>query len=162
MSKNEDFLLNIFCKNQILFETQKPVPITDYPWKTERSRTPPKSDFYLPEYNLYIEVKGFMTIEAMSKMKFLSKQKLNYYIFQCTEFEWNPFLCNNITGNDKSIKNNKSKSVQLQININEQISELCCKNKNYLNNISQVTEVRLDDFIRTKVNQFISWNGNWV
>lgn len=162
MSKSEDLLANIFTSNKIVFKTQIPVPIIDYPWKTKKSRTSPKCDFFIPEYNLYIEVKGFMTIEAMAKMKYLSKQKFNYYIFQCTESDWDPFIGNLVTHNNRNSKDFKNKTTQLKINISEQIIELCSNNKKYLSNISTITESRLDDFIMKKVNQYVNWNGVWI
>ena len=161
MSKNEDYLENAFTKHGIQFEKQVAIKIDDYPWKTDRSRTNPKSDFYLPKYELYIEVKGFMTIEAISKMAFLSKQKVRYYIYQCTEYEWNPFIGNQNTNKDENIKYGKSKSKQLEININEQINELCDHNEQFFENISVATLSRLKDFIQKKVDQYQEWNGKW-
>ena len=53
-------------------------------------------DFLLKRHNLYIEVKGYMTLYAINKMKYLERL-LNgsgrwYYIFQATEESWmHPF-----------------------------------------------------------------------
>ena len=106
MSKLEDKIIAALQEKDIKLELQKPVPINEYPWKTKRSKTSPKSDIYLVDFDLYIEVKGFMTIEAMSKLAYLSNQNFKYYIFQGTEFEWNPVLETSLTAqkDDKESK----------------------------------------------------------
>ena len=161
MSKLEDRIEKSFIENGISYEKQKPIIITDYPWKTNRSRSSPKVDFYLPENNLYIEIKGFMTMEAMSKMSFLARQCCNYYIFQGTEYEWNPFIENDTPIKSKEFKGTLSNSKQLELNISEQINEICTNTRDYFDNISSKTLLRFQDFIRKKIDQYEKWNGVW-
>ena len=122
MSKIEQHIISELAKHNINMEFQKPVPIDDYPWKTSLSRSAPKCDIYLVDYDLYIEVKGFMTIEAMSKLAFLSNQSYKYYIFHATEFDWNPYLDSNIDNAMPSIFISKAQT--MRDNISHQINEL--------------------------------------
>ena len=158
MSKLEDNIKSELDKNNIDYQTQIPVPISTWPWKTSRSRTSPKCDIFLPNCNVYIEVKGFMTMEAISKLAFLSQRDFKYYIFQGTEYEWNPSIQSPI-----NYVQNGSNSKILNDNIKHQINELCiiCQNNEFMNNISRISIERLRDFISTKINQYASWNGNW-
>ena len=65
MSILENDIEKVFIDHSVIYEKQKRIPIVSYPWKIKENALGPKSDFYLPKIDLYIEVKGFMTIEAM-------------------------------------------------------------------------------------------------
>ncbi len=160
MSKLEQKIQDELARNGIFFETQKPVPIDNYPWQTNRSRTSPKCDIYLIDFDLYIEVKGFMTYQAVSKLSYLSRQNFKYYIFQGTEPQWNPTIDTFLDFADIS-KNNESKKIRF--NINHQIQELInLKSKDeFLNNISQITLKRLKNYIEIKIEEYKTWNGEW-
>lgn len=155
MSILEENIKSKLAEKNINFVSQKPVPISSWPWKTPRSRTSPKCDIFLPDCGVYIEVKGFMTMEAISKLAFLSQRKFKYYIFQGTEYEWNPSIQSPISYSQKG-------SI-LKDNIQHQIDELCiiCQDKNFLNSISSISYERLQDFIGKKITQYKSWNGKW-
>ena len=163
MSKLENRIKDFLINNNIDFEEQKPVPIDDYPWKTNQSITSPKTDLYLPKYDLYIEIKGFMTFQAVSKLSFLSRQNFRYYIFQGTEQQWNPFIDTFLDNNNVnyfSLSNGK----QLECNIKHQLSELSNlinANQNFINDISMITLKRLKNYIDLKINEYITWNGAW-
>ena len=46
-----------------------------------------KVDFFLPKQNLYVEVKGFMTLYAINTLRFyLEHSPLNFMLLQMTEF----------------------------------------------------------------------------
>jgi len=92
MSKLEQKIQDELRRNGINFQVQIPVPIDKYPWQTSRSKTSPKCDIYINEFDLYIEVKGFMTYNAVSKLSYLTRQNFKYYIFQGTESQWNPTI----------------------------------------------------------------------
>jgi len=160
MSKLELKIQDALLRNGINFETQKPVPIDNYPWKTSRSASSPKCDIYLTEFDLYIEVKGFMTYQAVSKLSYLSRQHFNYYIFQGTETQWNPTIDTYL--NISKIEVNQESKI-LNFNINHQIQELINlkSNTKFLDNISQTTLKRLKDYINIKINEYKSWNGEW-
>jgi hypothetical protein len=109
--------------------------------------------------DLYIEIKGFMTYQAVSKLSFLSRQNFRYYIFQGTESQWNPyidtFLVNNIE---------VTNPIQVERNIKHQLSELAhldYSHQDFLNGISMVTLKRLKMYIDVKIKEYISWNGAW-
>ncbi|MFC2110815.1 hypothetical protein ACFLQ5_00025 [Bacteroidota bacterium] len=99
-----------------------------------------------------------MTMEAMSKLAFLSNQSFKYYIFQGTEYDWNPFL---ETWNNKSYEYFNSKQKKLNQNIEQQISELLRMNAKSLLKTSEINYLRLQDFIQKKINQYIAWNKKW-
>ena len=160
MSKLEQKIQDELLRNGINFEIQKPVPIDNYPWQTSRSMTSPKCDIYLTDLDLYIEVKGFMTYRAVSKLSFLSRQSFNYYIFQGTEPQWNPTIDTYLKF-DK-IANDKEARI-LNFNINHQLQELINlkSNSKFLDNISQTTLKRLKNYIDIKIDEYKSWNGEW-
>jgi hypothetical protein len=161
MSKLEERIQNELKINTINYEIQKHVPLENYPWKTSRSITSTKCDIYLNDFDLYIEVKGFMTYEAVSKLSFLSRQEFKYYIFQGTESEWNPFIDTNISTLNKSenLKTNK----RLESNIKHQLEEIINlkKDSDFYKNISIITLSRLKHYISVKIAEYKKWNGEW-
>lgn len=161
MSKLEERIQNELKLNKINFETHKPVPLDNYPWKTNRSMTSPKCDIYLTDFDIYIEVKGFMTYQAVSKLSYLSKQDFKYYIFQGTEFEWNPFIDTNITTYNESI--NLKNSAKLENNIKHQLDELINlkQDSDFYKKISTITLSRLKHYISVKISEYQNWNGEW-
>lgn len=160
MSKLEQEIQDKLTLNGIKFEIHKPVPIENYPWQTGRSKTSPKCDIYLTEFDLYIEVKGFMTYRAVSKLSYLSRQKFKYYIFQGTESQWNPTLKSFIQIDEFE---NQSESKKLVSNIDFQIRELINlkDNHDFLETISAVSLARLKNYIEIKIEEYKSWNGEW-
>lgn len=160
MSKLEFKIQDELTKHGINFETQKPVPLEIYPWQTSRSITPPKCDIYLNDFDLYIEIKGFMTFRAVSKLSYLSRQDFKYYIFQGTEPQWNPTIRTFLKPSDLS--ENKGKMLLDSI-INHQIQELINlrTNPDFLNNVSQISLARLKNYIETKIDEYKIWNGEW-
>jgi hypothetical protein len=163
MSKLENRIKNILTINNIDFEEQRPVPLDEYPWKTKQSKTSPKSDLYLPQFDLYVEIKGFMTFQAVSKLSFLSRQNFRYYIFQGTETQWNPYIESYLINYIKKTTS-ISNGIQLENNIKHQLSELINLNNadhSFLNNISGITLRRLKSYIDLKINEYVTWNGEW-
>jgi ferritin len=161
MSKLEQRIQNELSSHQIKFELQKAVPIENYPWQTSRSKSAPKCDIYLNDFDLYIEVKGFMTYQAVSKLSYLSRQGFKYYIFQGTEPEWNPSIESNFSFDKNSdiLKGSR----QVEANIKHQINELVNlkTDLSFLENISQVTLKRLKDYMTIKINEYKTWSGEW-
>lgn len=161
MSKLEQRIQNELTMHQIKFELQKPVPLDNYPWKTARTKTSPKCDIYLNDLDLYIEVKGFMTYRAVSILSYLSRQNFKYYIFQGTEPEWNPYIDTYISTDRNTLTQTNGR--RLETNIKHQIDELINlkTDSQFLTNISEVTLRRLKDYIDVKINEYITWNGEW-
>jgi len=161
MSKLEERIQSELRKNQINFEIQKPVPLDNHPWKTTRSLTPPKCDIYLNDFDLYIEIKGFMTYQAVSKLSYLSRQDFKYYIFQGTEYEWNPFIETNIMSDNRPT--NLKISARLESNIKHQLLELINlkKDSDFYKRISLITLSRLRHYISIKIGEYQNWNGEW-
>lgn len=161
MSNLESRILDALKKNNIDYEVQIPVPINEYPWKTIRSKTPPKSDIYLPKFDLYVEVKGFMTYQAVSKLAYLSKQKFHYYIFQGTEPQWDPSIETYLS---KENQVSLTKKGILNSLIDFQVKELVNLDSApdvFFNNISQISLKRLQNYISVKINEYKDWNEEW-
>jgi hypothetical protein len=160
VSKLEHKIQDELTRNGIHFETQKPVPIDHYPWKTNRSKTSPKCDIYLTDFDLYIEIKGFMTYHAVSKLSFLSRQNFKYYIFQGTELQWNPTIDTFLNFTDIS---NSNETKKINFNINHQIQELINlkPRSEFVNNISQISLKRLKNYIEIKIEEYKTWNEEW-
>jgi len=161
MSKLEERIQNELKRNKIHFEIQKPVPLENYPWKTHRSLTSTKCDIYLNDFDLFIEIKGFMTYQAVSKLSYLSRQEFKYYIFQGTEPDWNPFIGTNI--NISNLETNHKNSKKLEANINHQLSEIINlkKDSDFYEKISNITLSRLKHYISVKIDEYQKWNGEW-
>jgi hypothetical protein len=161
MSKLEERIQGELKNNQINFETQKPIPSVDYPWKTKHSLSSPKCDIYLNDFDLYIEIKGFMTYQAVSKLSFLSRQDFNYYIFQGTEPEWNPFIDTYIKVDNNLIASKKNTTIET--NIKHQLEELInlTIDSDFYRRISLITLSRLRNYISVKINEYQRWNGEW-
>lgn len=161
MSKLEQRIISQLSNHGVDYEAQVPVPLESYPWKTLRTKTPPKSDIYLPEFDIYIEIKGFMTYRAVSKLSFLAQQNYKYYIFQGTEPQWNPFIDSYLKTPECISKTQKGK---MDFLIDFQINELI-KLKNapdqFVNSISTISLKRLRDYITTKIDEYKEWNGEW-
>jgi hypothetical protein len=161
MSKLEERIQSELRRNQINFVIQKAIPLDNYPWKTNRSLTSPKCDIYLIDFDLYIEIKGFMTYQAVSKLSYLSRQDFKYYIFQGTESEWDPVIETYITTD-----NNPTyllKSIRLESNIKHQLNELINlkKDSDFYRRISHISLSRLKHYISVKIDEYQNWNGEW-
>ncbi len=158
MSKLEENVKQFLMDSGIYFESERPIPVVNYPWKTKHSRKSPKCDIYINSLDLYIEVKGFMTMEAMAKMGFFTTQEnIKYYIFQGTEWEWNPWI--NEIKSSKHDYTSMRKSIILKENINHQLKELLYFKTfpDYLKYINNITRRRLQDFIKIKICQYNTW-----
>jgi hypothetical protein len=155
MSKLEQQIASLLSEKSVTFETQTRMPLDAWPWKVPRSHKP-KCDFFLPAASIYVEVKGLMTIYAMAKMSWLCrKQGMHYYILQGTEEDWNPYLNSPLSNQTPTIRNTKS-------NIVQQINELCHFNQSRPDNVSSISLARLKDYISTRINEYRSWNGEWL
>ena len=118
MSKNETSIADKLTEAGLVIDisaSSRSMPINDWPWKTSRSRGSPKCDIFIPEGEIYVEVKGFMTIFAMAKMAWLCKQNFNYYIFQSTEDEWNPYIGGVLAPLPTSLPRTTKRNIEAQI-----------------------------------------------
>jgi hypothetical protein len=160
MSKLEQKIQDKLALNGIKFEIQKSVPIDSYPWQTSRSKSSPKCDIYLNDFDLYVEVKGFMTYEAVSRLSYLSRQNFKYYIFQGTEPQWDPTIKSFL---QKEVINKQSETKMMDSNINFQIAELINLKSNplFLASISATSLIRLKNYIERKIYEYKTWNGEW-
>jgi hypothetical protein len=141
-------------KKHISVEGQTHMPLDDWPWKKPRSRQP-KCDAFLPQANIYIEIKGFMTIYAMAKMSWLCRcKKIRYYIFQGTEEDWNPYLQSPLLSQSPVKRTTEQ-------NITQQIQELVHLIQNDPDQASKMSLCRLKDYMRIRIAEYQAWNGEW-
>lgn len=158
MSKLEEYIYKELREKNIEFEIQKIIPLDDCPWKKGKN-IKSISDIYLPKSKTYIEIKGFMTIFAMSKMSRFCKQNINYYIFQGTEYDW-PISSNDILLNNYNKIWIKTKSWTLNYNIQYQIQELLkIEKEGKFNN--KISLNRLQWFIKNRIDEYIEYNKVW-
>ena len=161
MSKLQQRITSQLSDHGIDFDVQIPVPLDNYPWKTLRTKTPPKSDIYLPEFELYIEVKGFMTYRAVSKLSYLSRKHYRYYIFQGTEPQWNPFI-HSYLPKPEVFKSTKKGEMDAIINFQiEELINLEKAPKTFINDISTISLERLKNYVTVKIDEYKEWNGEW-
>jgi hypothetical protein len=159
MSKVEDIVEVHFIDLGVSFEKQTRIPFDDWPWKKARSHQP-KCDFYLPDGNIYIEVKGFMTIHAMSKLSWFCRQKsINYYILHGTEPDWNPQINSPIKNSHENFTGTKKKAMENMIAF--QTKELQWLVDNNPSAASALSLGRLKDYISTRITEYTNWNGEW-
>ena len=113
-------------------------------------------DFLLKEYNLYIEVKGYMTLYAINKMKYLERL-LNgsgswYYIFQATEESWiHPF-------DDVTISKGQ-RNKHCRENVSAQCEELKKLKAGEISaeELAQRSKVRLENYIWHRSGDLSRW-----
>lgn len=159
MSTIEDFVEKHFIDLGVSYEKQTKMPINDWPWKKARSHQP-KCDFYLPDGNIYVEVKGFMTIHAMSKLSWFCRQKsINYYILHGTEADWNPLINSPIENAYENNADTKKKAMENMIAF--QAEELSWLVHNNPSAASALSLGRLKDYISTRITEYTNWNGEW-
>ncbi len=159
MSTIEDAVEAHFIDLGVSYEKQTRMPFDDWPWKSARSHQP-KCDFYLPQGDIYIEVKGFMTIHAMSKLSWYCRQpNINYYILHGTEADWNPHLNSPIQSTYENIKGTKKKAMENKLA--HQTEELKWLIENSPNIASSLSLGRLKDYIATRITEYKEWNDEW-
>lgn len=136
MSQAEKDFESFLRKNRIKYKCQ--YKIFDIPFTQRHYHL---VDFYLPDYDLYIEVKGFMTLYQINILKYLLKyRKEKFYILQVTEEDW-------ITPYNKS----KYGSLKNKFSLNKEIQYkeiLKLKRKN-------ITTMELQKLSLTRLNKYI-------
>jgi hypothetical protein len=166
-SKNEDHVISrltaLGCRPATDVESRR-LPITDWPWQTVRSRVPPTCDLVLRGADgrqLYVEVKGFMTIHAMAKLAWYARQSFPYYVLQTTEHDWDPH-------SDCLLALPTSPAPlqgvhRLRSNIDVQLRELVALNSGSIDaaKANGVTSARLHRYIATRIDEYRRWNGVW-
>lgn len=106
-----------------------------------------KPDFYLPNKNLYIEVKGFMTVYTVNKLYYLLQLlPENFCILQMTEDDWIKELLF-----DKSIS---SKKARLERSCEIQFNEILQLPNKQLHDLSYK---RLSEYICTRQEEYQTW-----
>jgi hypothetical protein len=159
MSELEHTIQEQLAQHKIQSEPQKTMPFQSWPWRQPKSQAL-KCDFFLPQGNIYVEVKGFMTIHAMAKMSWFCRQKeLSYYILQGTEEDWNPYI-DSPQGIVRGVLPSSKKKIREQ-NISHQVQELAWLIHNAPTKASTLSLARLKDYIGARISEYQSWNQEW-
>ncbi len=166
-SKNEDDVITrltaLGCRPGTDMATRR-LPVTDWPWRTARSRVAPTCDLVLrcaDGQHLYVEVKGFMTIHAMAKLGWCARQSFPYYVLQTTEHDWDPHPDCLVP------RSSPTAPVQgihrLRSNIDVQLRELVAFTSGEIetSTANKVTSTRLHRYIATRMDEYRRWNGVW-
>jgi hypothetical protein len=134
-----------------------------WPWKKKGSHRP-TADIVIPKPRIYVEVKGFMTLFAMAKLRWLSNQGFAYYVFQATEPRWNPWLESPLTTPDirtPEMRVSEQKRLIQQQQIAELVQYVAQHNlrNDELLRISEISRLRLQDYFHRTVGTYRDWNG---
>ena len=141
MSQNEDKFKKFLEDNKINYKYQ--YNLENCPFTKSRNHL---VDFYLPDKNLYIEIKGFMTYSAVNQLKFISQNmNINFYILQMTEEDW----IEEFTYNKHLSKANKFRE-----NISIQFNEIIKLPSDILSDLSKK---RLEDYLIIRSNDINKW-----
>ena len=161
MSQLEDKIQSQLQKLDVTVKPQQRMtPIKLWPWKPFPNSQSPKCDFFLPTANIYVEVKGFMTIQAMAKLSWFCRQtKIRYYILQGTEEEWNPYIGSPYCSSPKTTPTSKQKIRER--NIEHQVQELAWFANNPTIDVSALSLKRLQNYIHIRIDEYTKWNRKW-
>ena len=147
MSQNEELFKDFLKKNNIeyIIPSKKEYSIDNIPFNKSHIYRP---DFYLPEKNLYIEIKGFMTLYNVNKLRYLLEKRLpsNFCILQMTDETWiyDIYKDASLTSVEKKIE----KSVK------RQFDEIASLSSQELHDISLK---RLNEYIENNNNDLQNW-----
>lgn len=154
MPKTEEEFEKFLTNNKIDFKRQ--AVITNIPWSSKNTH---KTDFLIfnkdHSETLYIEVKGFMTYEAVNILRYLlNNHKEYFYVVQITEEDW-------IEKYSKELF--KSKSNKFKYNKEIMFNELLDfynkkKSSKELNNLSVNY---LNNYVKTVLSRYKSWIENY-
>lgn len=159
MSELERTVQTQLEEQKVQFKPQERIPIDSWSWKRPRSHRP-KCDFFLPDGNIYVEVKGFMTIHAMAKLSWFCRQEgVCYYILQGTEEDWNPYIDSPLSIEQRAMPN--SKQLVRERNIAHQVKEMAWLVSNDPTRASSLSLVRLKHYIGTRIAEYEEWNHEW-
>ena len=109
MSEIKDKVTKFLSDNGFAFSTQ--TEVSDCPFADTGNY---KVDYYLPDYNLYLEVSGVMTMHQVNMLIYLHElEDMNFYLLQMTDENWiRPFD----KDNDKSIQKKIEENTEIQLN----------------------------------------------
>lgn len=144
-SKNEEIFEKFLIDNNIRYEYEAKInaPFTE--------RLYHKVDFYLPDYDLYIEIKGFMTYWSINVLRYLlNNSGHNFYVLQMTESDW-------IEKYNKKI--HKTNTNKCALNNSIQFNEILELTKGNITpeQLSQISSKRIDDYINLRNNDIDNW-----
>ena len=147
MSANEELFKNFLETNYIEYKIPKKdsYSIDCVPFNKSGIYKP---DFYIPCKDLYIEIKGLMTLYAVNKLKYLLLKRLplNFCILQMTDETWISEVFN-----DKSLT---SIAKKLDNSIQQQFKEIKKLSAKELHDLSLL---RLDEYLRSNQEELEKW-----
>ena len=147
MSANEEVFKSFLEKNNIEYKipSKKEYSITDISFNKTKVYRP---DFYLPEKDLYIEIKGFMTLFNVNKLLYLLRKRLptNFCILQMTDETWIPEIYKDKTLT--SINKKIDKSIETQF---DEIKNLSAQE------LHDISLKRLEAYIELNKRELEDW-----
>ena len=145
-SKLEKIFADFLTNNNIKYVSQKTV--NNCPFNRGGKY---KIDFYLPDYDLYIEVKGQMTMYQVNVLRYCSEYLgKNYYILQMTSEDWiGPYSCS-------GLKNIRSKIMQDTATQFNEILDLS-QNRITTDELCKRSKIRLEKYIAYRNGDISRW-----
>lgn len=144
-SKNEILFENFLIEHNIKYEYQYKINV---PFTQSGIH---KVDFYLNDFDLYIEIKGLMTYSAVNILKYLNNYSdKNFYVLQMTEEDWI---------NEYNKKIHKSIKNKINTNINIQFDEILKLKDNRIdiNDIVNISKQRINNYIKLRNKDIDRW-----
>lgn len=146
MSKTEEDFERFLRKNKIKYKSQYKIEGAPF-----NRRNYHLVDFYLPELDLYVEVKGFMTLYQVNVLTYLSKYSgKHFYILQVTEEDWIRPYSKEIDG---SLSNKFIENKEIQYN---EILKLQ-KGKYTAKELNKLSFKRLNQYIKHRSKDLDRW-----
>jgi hypothetical protein len=106
-------------------------------------------DFYLPGPDMFIEVKGQMTLHQVAKMLYLAAQPdYRYYVYQSSEEDWDPTI-DPLVHVEQAPPDSRAEKVRLDFNRRFQQRELLhiAAHPTVGANVSRATAARLRAYV---------------
>lgn len=157
-SLNEGRVADLLAQAGLRFETQVPMPLQAWPWQTPRSRGAPKCDFHLVDSNIYVEVKGWMTLFGLAKSAWLSQQGFAYYFFQNDDASWEPFVDSPVP---LQVVDRKSEASLRRSSTLQQIEELRHFSASGNAACGSLSRQRIRRHIEGRIATFRDWTGQF-
>lgn len=148
VSMNECLVAHFFDSYGILYDVYVDMEI-DCPFNASGTR---KADFYLSEYDLYVEVKGMITLVELNKLKWLSEfSGKKVYVFVIDNEDWDGYCDERIHNNAKDRKN---EVLEMQFN------ELLALKRGIVgvDVLVRLSRLRLREYAITRSADIIRWN----
>lgn len=145
--KTECLVAHYFDDLSIEYELHTNLPV-ECPFNKNLKR---QCDFYLPKYNLYIEIKGVLTLSEINKIMWLQRcSGVNVHVLVLDNEDWDGYC------DEKEGKSTEKKKLILE----KQINEICALKENRIAvcDLVKLSELRILEYAITRSADIIRWN----